>query len=204
MENPEKTQSQIHCYLQTLCRRTKTLLPRYPSGKVLQMDACYPFGRSRDLASFDAIDDCSRTIFGKAYDTEDDQNAMDFVAELVKHTSYTIQTIKVDNRYGKDFKTYCEKVLDITVHYNDPYSPQQNGKIERYHKTLKQEFYHRQTSFTDSIEIINYKYRLWQGYYNTQRRYLRLWHEWINSKRKAHFKLPYREWPMISLTSHGR
>src|SRR6185503_1096080 len=39
-------------------------------GKVLQMDACYPFGRSRDLASFDAIDDCSRIVYGKAYDVE--------------------------------------------------------------------------------------------------------------------------------------
>ena len=140
-------------------------------GKVLQMDACYPFGRSRDLASFDAIDDCSRTIYGKAYDTEDDQNAMDFVTELVKHTPYTIQTLKVDNRYGKDFKQYCEQVLGIKIHYNDPYSPQQNGKIERYHKTLKQEFYYKQIAFADNFDSINYKYRLWQYHYNNQRRH---------------------------------
>ncbi|HYF05131.1 MAG TPA: hypothetical protein VEA59_03075 [Patescibacteria group bacterium] len=47
-------------------------------GQVLQMDACYPFGRSRPLASFDAIDDCSRHVFSKAYDGETDQNAIDF------------------------------------------------------------------------------------------------------------------------------
>lgn len=140
-------------------------------GKVLQMDACYPFGRSRDLASFDAIDDCTRKVFGRAYDTEDDQNAMDFVTELVAHTTFPIQEIKVDNRYGKDFKAYCENVLHIKIHYNDPYAPEQNGKIERYHKTLKQEFYYKYIAFTDSFDTINYKYRLWQGYYNAQRRH---------------------------------
>lgn len=140
-------------------------------GKVLQMDACYPFGRSRDLASFDAIDDCSRKVFGRAYDTEDDQNAMDFVTELVAHTQFPIREIKVDNRYGKDFKQYCEQVLGISIHYNDPYSPQQNGKIERYHRTLKQEFYFKYIAFTDSFDTINYKYRLWQGHYNTKRRH---------------------------------
>ena len=140
-------------------------------GKVLQMDACYPFGRSRDLASFDAIDDCSRVVYGKAYDTENDQNAMDFVTELLAHTSFPIRAIKVDNRYGRDFKTYCEQVLHIKIIYNDPYHPEQNGKIERFHKTLKQEFYYRYIVFSDSFDIINYRYRLWQGHYNSKRKH---------------------------------
>jgi len=140
-------------------------------GKMLQMDACYPFGRSRDLASFDAIDDCSRIVYGKAYDVENDQNAMDFVTELLAHTSFPIKAIKVDNRYGQDFKTYCEQVLHLQIIYNDPYHPEQNGKIERYHRTLKQEFYYRYVVFSDSFDIMNYKYRLWQGHYNGKRRH---------------------------------
>ena len=32
-------------------------------GEELQMDACYPYGRSRKVASFDAVDDCSRYVF---------------------------------------------------------------------------------------------------------------------------------------------
>jgi len=140
-------------------------------GKVLQLDACYPFGRSRDLASFDAIDDCSRYIYGRAYECEDDQNAMDFVTRLVENVPFTIQALKVDNRYGRDFKTYVENILHIKVIYNDPYHPEQNGKIERYHRTLKQEFYFRYISFNDNFDTINYKYILWQGYYNTKRKH---------------------------------
>lgn len=140
-------------------------------GKMLQMDACYPFGRSRDLASFDAIDDCSRIVYGKAYDTEDDQNAIDFVSELVSHTPFTIRGIKVDNRYGRDFQTYCEQVLSVPIIYNDPYHPEQNGKIERFHRTLKQEFYYPYVSFSDSFDTINYKYRLWQFIYNNHRKH---------------------------------
>ena len=140
-------------------------------GKVLQMDACYPFGRSRNLASFDAIDDCSRRVYGRAYDTENDQNAMDFVTRLVKTVPFTIQAIKVDNRYGRDFKTYVEQVLGIKVHYNDPYHPEQNGKIERFHRTLKQEFYYKYVTFHDDFDTINYKYALWQHYYNMKRKH---------------------------------
>ncbi len=74
-------------------------------GRELQMDACYPFGRQRKLAS------------------------------------------------------------------NDPYCPQQNGKIERYHRTMKKEFFHRYISFHDPIETIEYKYQQWLHYYNTHRRH---------------------------------
>ena len=62
---------------------------------------------------------------------------MDFVTELLAHTSFPIRAIKVDNRYGQDFKTYCEQVLHIKIIYNDPYCPQQNGKIERFHRDFK-------------------------------------------------------------------
>lgn len=140
-------------------------------GKILQMDACYPFGRSRDLASFDAIDDCSRIVYGKAYDIEDDQNAIDFVTELIVHSPFAIQGIQVDNRYGKDFQVYCEQILQIPVIYNDPYHPEQNGKIERFHRTLKQNFYYPYISFSDSFDTINYKYRLWQFTYNNHRKH---------------------------------
>jgi IS30 family transposase len=140
-------------------------------GKVLQMDACYPFGRSRDLASFDAVDDCSRHVYGRAYEHEDDRSAMDFATRLVASVPFTVQALRVDNRYGKAFQVYCEQVLHVRVIYNDPYCPQQNGKVERYHRTLKQEFYYRHVAFGDSFDTINYRYALWQGYYNGERRH---------------------------------
>ena len=139
-------------------------------GLELQMDACFPFGRSRKIASFDAIDDCSRHVYAKIYERENDDNAIDFVKRLVNNVPFRIQRIRVDNRYGKRFKEYCE-LIGIEIIVNDPYTPKQNGKIERFHKTLKREFFWKYCSFHDDIELLQYKYNQWLAYYNTKRRH---------------------------------
>lgn len=140
-------------------------------GLELQFDACYPYGRARKLASFDAIDDCSRLVYGHCYERETIVNAIRFVHDLIARVPFTIQRLRVDNRYGKSFKKYCETNLGIEVIVNEPYHPQQNGKIERFHKTLKREFYLRYTSFHDSMEMINYRLGQWLEYYNYQRKH---------------------------------
>lgn len=48
-------------------------------GAELQLDVCYPYDRSRKIVSFDAIDNCSRSVFGEMYDTENTDNAIAFV-----------------------------------------------------------------------------------------------------------------------------
>lgn len=138
-------------------------------GQELQMDACYPYGRSRALASFDAVDDCSRHVFGQAYTHEDSASAICFVTELTTRVPFRIQAIRVDNRYGQRFQAYCENILGIRVITNDPYTPQQNGKVERFHKTLKREFYWKYCSYQDTLETINYKLTLWLHHYNYTR-----------------------------------
>jgi len=139
-------------------------------GLELQMDGCYPFGRSRKIVGFDAIDDCSRWVFGKLYTRETAENAIDFVKRLINNAPFRIQRIRVDNRYGKEFREYCNSI-GIEVIENEPYSPQQNGKIERFHKTLKREFFWKYCSYHDSIELMQYKYNQWQHIYNTKRRH---------------------------------
>lgn len=140
------------------------------SGIELQMDGSYPFGRQRQLVSFDAIDDCSRYVIAKLYTKENAKNAIDFVKYIIPRVPFRIEKIRVDNRYGKEFKNFCESI-GIEVIENDAYTPKQNGKIERYHKTMKKEFFHKCISFHDSIEEIEYKYQQWIYHYNTDRRH---------------------------------
>lgn len=139
-------------------------------GIELQMDACYPYGRDRKIAEFDAIDDCSRYVYGKIYNVENDANAIDFVKNLINNTPFKIQRIRVDNRYGQRFQTFCENI-GLEVIYNDPYTPKQNGKIERFHKTVKRELYWRHCSFQDSVEILQYKLQQYLKHYNYQRKH---------------------------------
>ena len=139
-------------------------------GEELQLDGCYPFGRSRKIVHFDALDDCSRWVFGRLYDRETADNAIDFVKHLIRSVPFKVQRIRVDNRYGKKFVEFCDS-LGIEVIENEPYAPQQNGKIERFHKTLKREFYWKYCSYNDSVEIMKLKYIFWQNYYNTKRKH---------------------------------
>jgi len=139
-------------------------------GEELQLDGCYPFGRSRKVVHFDAIDDCSRFVFGRLYNRETADNAIDFVKHLIKNVPFRIQRIRVDNRYGKKFVEFCN-AIGIEAIENEPYAPKQNGKIERFHKTLKREFYWKYCSYHDSKMTMQFKYNLWQHHYNTNRKH---------------------------------
>jgi len=139
-------------------------------GLELQLDACYPFGRARKIVCFDAIDDCSRWVAARIYTRETADNAINFVKYLINIAPFRIQRIRVDNGYGRKLKQFCESI-GIELIENDPYTPKQNGKIERFHKTIKREFFWKYCSFHDSQELLQYKLNQWIDYYNTKRRH---------------------------------
>jgi len=139
-------------------------------GLELQLDGCYPFGRSRKIVCFDAIDDCSRWVYAKLYTREDAQSAIGFIKHLINNAPFKIQRIRVDNRYGKELKIFCDS-MGIELIVNDPYQPKQNGKIERFHKTIKHELFWKHCSFHDNQELLEYKLNQWNYHYNTRRRH---------------------------------
>lgn len=139
-------------------------------GIELQLDGCYPYGRSKKTVVMDAIDDCSRWVYGRIYEHEDADSAIDFVSHLVQKAPFRIQRIRVDNRYGKRLRDFCQN-LGIQVKENDAYCPEQNGKIERFHKTLKNECFWASCSYQDNNEVIQYKLQLWLEHYNKNRRH---------------------------------
>lgn len=139
-------------------------------GEVVQIDASYPYGRARKICCFSAIDDCSRYADGDMYLKDNALNAIRFVDRLVASVPFTIQKVKVDNRYGSAFKEHCAG-LNIEVEEIDPYQPKQNGKVERYHKTLKTKFFWAHCGILDSKEEIRYKLSLWLKEYNYERKH---------------------------------
>lgn len=139
-------------------------------GLELQMDACYPFGRGRKLCCFDAIDDCSRLVIARLYDRENAINAIDFVKYLIAKAPFRIQRLRVDNRYGKELRVFC-KTMDIEVITIHAYRPQENGKIERFHRTLKEQFFWRYGGFYEDLELLQYRLNRWLVDYNENRKH---------------------------------
>jgi transposase InsO family protein len=153
------------------CKKDPKLYCLETPGEELQLDACHPFGRSRKLTCFDAIDDCSRRIFARLYDRETIENAILFVNDLVKNSPFRIQRIRADNRYkSKRFINHCN-ALGIEVIINEPYTPEQNDKIERFHKTLKCSFFWKYCSYHDSSECLQLKLNLWTKFYSPKRKH---------------------------------
>lgn len=140
-------------------------------GEEVQMDVCLPFGHARKERVFDAVDDCSRFVFGKVMSGHTQENAIRFVNEVVKKAPFSVKVIRTDQgkEFSRGFSEHLKK-LGIEHKKNPPYTPQHNGKIERYHRTFKEQaacFW----PFEGSVDELNYRLELWLQYYNFKRRH---------------------------------
>ena len=149
-------------------QRRKTLYVLDAPGREVQIDACFPFGKSRKETQYDAIDDCSRFVFSRLHTEHSVRSSMEFVAHLVKIAPFRIRAIRTDcgGEFWPGFTEFLKK-LRIRHIPNAPYSPQHNGKVERYHRTLWQNL----GEFSTRIDAQEYrlKLKLFEDYYNYQK-----------------------------------
>jgi transposase InsO family protein len=142
-------------------------------GKELQMDTKYPYGYKEGKVIYTIIDDATRWVFVWSYATANQQNTLDFIQKVIARAPFMIQKIRTDQ--GKEFiahtvRTFMEK-NHIIHRTNTPYCPEENGKIERFHKTLNEKalmwgFYPQ-----DTLEEMQYKLTLFLHYYNYQKKH---------------------------------
>jgi transposase InsO family protein len=149
-------------------QRRKTLYTLDQPGREIQLDVCFPFGRSRREVQYDAIDDCSRFVFSRVHSEQCVRSSMEFVLNLIDSSPFPIQTIRTDcwSEFGKWFTDFLVR-LWIQHKRNAPYTPQHNGKVERYHRTLWQNLW--EYSLRIDIHEYRYKLKLFTDYYNHQK-----------------------------------
>lgn len=153
-------------------------------GEMVEIDIKYVPDRIKGQRyyQFTAVDSASRWRRLRVFDDCSSHSAMIFLKELVKIAPFQIKAVKTDNGscftnrytgYSKSsdplnprlhaFDLLCRE-LGIEHYLIDPGKPQQNGKVERSHRTDQEYFYDR-VSFKNPIEL-QYKLRLWNMYYN--------------------------------------
>lgn len=153
-------------------------------GELVEIDIKYVPGRlnRKRYYQFTAIDCASRWRYLRIYPDFSNYSVMLFVQKLLKVAPFKIQAIKTDNGpsftnrhtgYLKSTDTHnprlhpldvwCEK-KGINHFLIDPGKPQQNGKVERSHRSDQEHFYDR-IKFTTENEL-KLKIRLWNMYYN--------------------------------------
>lgn len=159
-------------------------LPRI--GDLIEIDIKWVPGRIQGerYYQFTAIDCASRWRYLKIYDDPSSYSAISFLNELINKAPFRIRAIKTDNgscftnRYFgysqstdpiipniHQFDIICQK-RNIIHYLIDPGKPQQNGKVERSHRSDQETFYDNLNFKTLTLEELKYKLNLWNNYYN--------------------------------------
>lgn len=140
-------------------------------GREVQVDVCFPFGYQRDLAVYDAIDDCSRFVGAKVMNHPTQESTIEFLKELISRSPFKISAVRTDQ--GREFAKAVTEFLasqGIEHRKNPPYTPEHNGKIERYHRTFKEEEAN-EWPFHASLDELNYRLQLWLKEYNFRKKH---------------------------------
>lgn len=141
---------------------------------------------------FTAIDDCTRFRVMRIYDHNNASNAVDFVNQLQKSLPFAIKQVQTDNgsEFSESFSWHLED-LGITHRKTRVCSPEENGKVERSHRTDEQEFYGINRFV--SIRHLKYLLRGWEKEYNTKRQHMALGgktpSEYLDEKLKNHISM---------------
>lgn len=150
----------------------------------VQLDTSFPFWYQRKFVVYSAIDDCTRIVRAKAYTSANLENTIDFVKHLREKTLINIKAFRTD-QWREFSKTFTQWLQTIWIEHkmNAPYHPQHNGKVERYHRTMKQEEI-RNRPYLISIQEANYMLRQREKHYNEKRRHTGLWMNWLTPQQK--------------------
>ena len=155
-------------YTRTQRRWKKQLFSHQVPGFELQMDTKYPFGYKQGRVIYTIIDDASRWVFAWSYETANAVNTVDFLKKVLVRAPFTIQKIRTDQ--GKEFVAkIVESFLsehNIPHRRNTPYCPEENGKIERFHRTLNEKGLRFGFIPDEPLETMQYRLCLFLQYYN--------------------------------------
>ena len=117
---------------------------------------------------YTAIDDATRVRALKIYKRHTQANAIDFIDFVVEKFPFRIQTIRSDRGHQFQALFHWHVANTCLEHvYIKARTPQLNGKVERSHRTDKDEFYQLLT-YKGDVDLEK-KLEVWERFYNYDR-----------------------------------
>ena len=120
---------------------------------------------------YTAIDVEKKFAFAGAYTNHSSASAADFLSKLRTVAPFDIKEIQSDN--GSEFALRFEEActhLGITHFHTYPRSPKMNAHVERFNRTLSEDFIrHHRAALRDDLSRFNNLLIDWLLWYNTER-----------------------------------
>ncbi len=150
--------------------RRRNYMPRR-SGDLIQLDSLHVFVDGIKRYIITAVDLRSRFAFAYAYKSLSSRAGADFMEKFMSVAPFSITHIQTDN--GSEFMKHFHRLVErekVVHFFNYPRRPQSNGHIERFNRTLQEEFllYHLDELATN-IGAFNRRLMQWLVFYNTRR-----------------------------------
>jgi transposase InsO family protein len=136
-------------------------------GEEIQLDTCFPWGRGSQRVCFDCLDDRSRFAFAKLFERCDQDSAIAFLHYVIARAPFIIRSIRTDcgREWSTRFSVACA-LAGIRHIRNEPYHPEHNGKIEKFHDGLKYRCFYVYLHPYDCLERQNVDLQQWLVWYN--------------------------------------
>lgn len=149
--------------------RRKGFLPQKP-GDLVQVDTVSIFATGIKRYIFTAIDVSTRFTLAYAYKSNSSAYGTDFLDKLLKVAPFVIKRVQTDNgsEFLKHFEQACE-AKGLVHFFNYPKHPQSNGYLERFNRTIQEQFVNHYIDIIDEPDEFNrelMKYLIW---YNTEK-----------------------------------
>lgn len=152
-------------------KRSKVKKVRRSTKRGIEIDTIVRHIDGRKRYVITAIDVVRRVSYARAYTSHSSATARDFLKQLIRVVPFDIVEIQTDNgsEFGKHFHDACV-ALDITHYHTYPRCPKMNAHIERFNRTISEEFivYHR-ALLRDSVPDFNHTLNNWLRWYNEER-----------------------------------
>jgi transposase InsO family protein len=150
-------------------RITELAVKRPATGFLIHLDTIvlHLFGVKRYILT--ALDHHSRLAYAWMYKSHASASAADFLQRLWYLLNRQIKNIHTDN--GSEFlKHFHAAALELSLarYWSRPKTPKDNANLERFNRTLKEEFL-RQGNFNPDPAIFNPKLTEWLVEYNSVR-----------------------------------
>ena len=137
----------------------------------IQLDVDHYLQDGVKRCQFSAIHVPSRYAWGCSYASPSARNAKHFVKHILSNLpeGLTFDALQVDggSEFRSLFEEYCQE-QGIVLLVNRPRTPQQNAYIERFHRTVDEEFY-QVRDIPDTCVEINEELEEWFELYNVHR-----------------------------------